>query len=44
MKKSNLPPGLYGYTLRGLDYMVINNNLSKEKEYETKIHEAIHTP
>ncbi|MBD3355222.1 hypothetical protein GF361_04525 [Candidatus Woesearchaeota archaeon] len=44
MKKSNLPSKIYGYTFLGLDYMVINDNLSKEKEYETKIHESIHTP
>jgi len=43
IKKRKLPSGLYGYTSLGMDYMVINNNLTQEKDYETQIHEAIHT-
>ena len=44
MEKLPLPSGLYGFTYLGLDYMAINDNLLPEKNYETQVHEAIHTP
>ena len=43
MRKERLPSGLYGYTSLGLDYMVINDNLSFDQDYKTQVHEAIHT-
>ena len=39
-----LPSGLYGFTYLGWDYMAINDNLQAEQDYETQVHEAIHTP
>ena len=43
MEKLSLPSGLYGFTYLNADYMVINNNLQDEKNYETQVHESIHT-
>lgn len=44
MQMMKLPPGFYGFTYLGHDFMAINDNLSPERNYETQVHEAIHTP
>jgi hypothetical protein len=43
MEKLKMPDGLYGFTYLGSDYMAINDSLLPEKNYETQVHEAIHT-
>ncbi len=44
LQRMKMPAGLYGFTYLGHDFMAINDSLLPAKNYETQVHEAIHTP